>query len=154
MEYSDRLNITVTVDEEHQHSYGDEWKYDGESHWHECDCGAVSDRAAHDMEVRNAKEATETEAGYTGDKVCKVCGYTVTGREIIATGGTSNPEKPDENPSNPGTGGNSETGSNGNEGGSPSTGDNSSLALCSPYCLYPAVASLERWFGTGGKTAE
>ncbi len=129
MEYSDRLNITVTVDEEHQHSYGDEWKYDGESHWHECDCGAVSDRAAHDMEVRNAKEATETEAGYTGDKVCKVCGYTVTGREIIATGGTSNPEKPDENPSNPGTGGNSETGSNGNEGGSPSTGDNSSLAL-------------------------
>lgn len=41
----------------------------------------------HDTELKNAKEATCTEAGYTGDKVCKVCGTTVEeGKEIAALG--------------------------------------------------------------------
>ena len=31
----------------------------------------------HDSELKNAKEATCKEAGYTGDEVCKVCGETV-----------------------------------------------------------------------------
>lgn len=41
----------------------------------------------HKTEVRNAKEATCTEDGYTGDTVCTVCGETIeTGTVIKATG--------------------------------------------------------------------
>ena len=93
MDYSERLNITVTVDDTHKHSYGSEWKMDESSHWHECSCGAVSDKSGHDWKVENAKDATATVSGYTGDKICQVCGYTVKGTEIPATG-TTTPVKP------------------------------------------------------------
>lgn len=134
MDYSERLNITVTVDDTHQHSYGSEWKSDENGHWHECDCGAVSDRAGHDWMVENAKEATATEPGYTGDKTCKVCGYEVKGEDIPAKGttepsdptnpggnNTTNPVNPDnDKPTNPKEDGNENT-------NSPQTGDNSNL---------------------------
>ena len=99
----------------HTHSYGADWKSDADNHWHECSCGSIADKAAHDMETKNAKDATVTEKGYTGDKVCKVCGYTVKGEEIPAVGTTkpANPTKPDEN----------------KDVTSPQTGDNSNLAL-------------------------
>lgn len=99
MDYSERLNITVTVDDTHEHSYGSEWKSDANSHWHECSCGAVSDKADHNMKVENAKEATKTESGYTGDKICTICGYTVKGKEIPPTGTTdpTEPTKPGDN---------------------------------------------------------
>ncbi len=43
----------------------------------------------HTTEVQNAKEATCTEDGYTGDTVCTVCGETVEAGEVIpATGHT------------------------------------------------------------------
>lgn len=93
MDYSERLNITVTVDDTHKHSYGSEWKSDANSHWHECSCGAVSDKADHNMKVENAKEATKTESGYTGDKICTVCGYMVKGKEIPPIG-TTEPTEP------------------------------------------------------------
>ena len=93
MDYSERLNITVTVDDTHEHSYGSEWKSDANSHWHECSCGAVSNKADHNMKVENAKEATKTESGYTGDKICTVCGYMVKGKEIPPIG-TTEPTEP------------------------------------------------------------
>ena len=93
MDYSERLNITVTVDDTHEHSYGSEWNSDANSHWHECSCGAVSNKADHNMKVENAKEATKTESGYTGDKICTVCGYTVKGKEIPPIG-TTEPTEP------------------------------------------------------------
>lgn len=93
MDYSERLNITVTVDDTHEHSYGNEWKSDANSHWHECSCGAVSNKADHNMKVENAKEATKTESGYTGDKICTVCGYMVKGKEIPPIG-TTEPTEP------------------------------------------------------------
>ena len=136
MDYSERLNITVTVDDMHQHSYGSEWKSDENGHWHECDCGAVSDRAEHDWMVENAKEATATEPGYTGDKTCKVCGYEVKGEKIPATG-TTKPTEPtnpgDDNPTNP-VNPDSDKPTNpkgdGNENtNSPQTGDNSNILL-------------------------
>ena len=134
MDYSERLNITVTVDDTHQHSYGSEWKSDENGHWHECDCGAVSDRAEHDWKVENAKESTATEPGYAGDKTCKVCGYEVKGEKIPATG-TTKPTEPtnpgDDNPTNP-VNPDSDKPTNpkgdGNENtNSPQTGDNSNL---------------------------
>lgn len=136
MDYSERLNITVTVDDTHQHSYGSEWKSDENGHWHECDCGAVSDRAEHDWKVENAKEATATEPGYTGDKTCKVCGYKVKGEKIPATG-TTKPTEPtnpgDDNPTNP-VNPDSDKPTNPNGDGnentnSPQTGDNSNILL-------------------------
>ena len=99
MDYSDRLNITVVVEEDHQHDYGSEWKSNGENHWHECSCGAVIDKANHDFEIKNAKPATEDEDGYTGDKVCKICGYKVKG-SVIKAGGSSDPTDPSD-PINP-----------------------------------------------------
>lgn len=134
MDYSERLNITITVDDTHQHSYGSDWKSDANGHWHACSCGAVSDRAEHDWMVENAKEATATEPGYTGDKTCKVCGYEVKGEKIPATG-TTKPTEPtnpgDDNPTNP-VNPDSDKPTNpkgdGNENtNSPQTGDNSNL---------------------------
>ena len=44
-------------------------------------------KLAHTVEVRNAKAATCTEAGYTGDEYCTVCNALVkAGEEIAATG--------------------------------------------------------------------
>ena len=44
-------------------------------------------KLAHTIEVRNAKAATCTEAGYTGDEYCSVCNKLVKeGEEIAATG--------------------------------------------------------------------
>lgn len=136
MDYSERLNITVTVDDTHRHSYGSEWKSDENGHWHECNCGAVSDRAEHDWKVENAKDATASKSGYTGDKTCKVCGYEVKGEKIPATG-TTKPTEPtnpgDDNPTNP-VNPDSDKPTNPNGDGnentnSPQTGDNSNLWL-------------------------
>ncbi len=86
-----------------EHSYSTDWKSDKDNHWHECSCGNKIDVAAHDVELKNAKEATETEKGYTGDKVCKICGYTVEkGKEIPTLAAPANPGAPD----NPNTGDN------------------------------------------------
>ena len=139
MDYSERLNITVTVDDTHQHDYNSKWKSDSDNHWHECSCGSIADKAAHDMETKNAKDATATEKGYTGDKVCKVCGYTVKGKEIPVSGTTkpTNPTKPDGNkgeeiPATGTTKPTEPTNPNGDGDGntnSPQTGDNSNLWL-------------------------
>ena len=48
----------------------------------------------HDTELTGTKEATETEDGYTGDEVCKVCGETVGRGEVIPAVGVQ-PETPD-----------------------------------------------------------
>lgn len=142
MDYSERLNITVTVDDTHRHSYGSEWKSDENGHWHECNCGAVSDRAEHDWKVENAKDATASKSGYTGDKTCKVCGYEVKGEKIPATGttkpteptnpGNDTPAKP-TNPTNPGGSTPTEPvkpdGKENTDASNPQTGDNSNILL-------------------------
>ena len=48
---------------------------------------AALEKAGHNPELKNAKPATCTEDGYTGDEVCKVCGEVITkGQVIPATG--------------------------------------------------------------------
>ena len=52
----------------------------------------------------NAKEATATEDGYTGDEVCTVCGQTIkTGETIPATGEIA-PDEPANEESRPAKG--------------------------------------------------
>lgn len=71
--------------------------------------GGVDSNNHVNTEIRNAKEATETEAGYTGDKYCKDCDTLIEqGKTIPMTGGGSG--------SNPG-GGSSGGGSGDNPGG-------------------------------------
>ena len=49
--------------------------------------GVETDMVDHKTEIKDAKAATCTEAGYTGDEVCTVCGETVKkGTEIPALG--------------------------------------------------------------------
>ena len=58
------------------------------------DCGEVLSTetlpaTGHTTVVKNAKDATCTEPGYTGDKVCTVCGETVETGEVIPAAGHS-----------------------------------------------------------------
>ena len=79
--------IPATGGGEHTHSYGTEWKYDADNHWHECSCGDKKDTAAHTAgEWIIDTPATATTSG-TKHKECTVCGYTMTTETIPATGG-------------------------------------------------------------------
>ena len=61
----------------HTHNYG-EWKHDKEGHWHVCtSCDKVADQVLHVETLIGYKEATATENGYSGDKVCETCGYVI-----------------------------------------------------------------------------
>ena len=66
------------------HSFDTEWHTDAQNHWHVCACGETSEKEAHKTQVINAKEATETQEGYTGDTVCTVC-------ELVVKQGTQIP---------------------------------------------------------------
>lgn len=58
----------------HEHSFGSSWRSDESKHWHECECGEISDKGAHVFgDGKVTKEPTSTEEGrvtYT----CE-CGY-------------------------------------------------------------------------------
>ena len=61
---------------------------------HECACGesykdTYTDAPGHDTEPKNAKAATCTVDGYTGDEICKTCGKTVKSGEVIKAAGHS-----------------------------------------------------------------
>ena len=100
---------------EHTHSYGSEWKYDADNHWHECSCGDKDDVAVHSFKWVVDKEATATLKGSRHEE-CKVCGYKKAAVEIPATGSTTKPTDPTQ--TNPDTGAES-----------PKTGDNSNMIL-------------------------
>ena len=100
------LRDSGTGDGEHTHSYGSEWKYDPDNHWHECSCGDKADKAVHDFKWVVDKEATATQKGSKHEE-CKVCGYKKSAVEIPATGTPSEPGKP-TGPDFPQTGDNSD----------------------------------------------
>ena len=110
--------IPATGGGEHTHSYGSDWKYDADNHWHECSCGDKADKAAHDFKWVVDKEATATQKGSKHEE-CKVCGYKKAAVEILATGSTTKPTDPTQT--------NSNTGAEG-----PKTGDNSNMILWIP----------------------
>lgn len=74
------------MDPDHGHSYTEKkvaatCTSDGYT-LYTCACGKsykdnVVPALGHDIEIKNAKEATINSSGFTGDKVCKVCGETV-----------------------------------------------------------------------------
>ena len=97
--------IPATGGGEHTHSYGSEWKYNADNHWHVCSCGDKADKAAHDFKWVVDKEATATKKGSKHEE-CKVCGYKKAAVEIPATGTPTEPGKP-TGPDSPQTGDNS-----------------------------------------------
>ena len=97
--------IPATGGGEHTHSYGSDWKYDADNHWHECSCGDKADKAAHDFKWVVDKEATATQKGSKHEE-CRVCGYKKAAVEIPATGTPTEPGKP-TGPDSPQTGDNS-----------------------------------------------
>ena len=79
--------IPATGSGEHTHSYGSEWKYDADNHWHECSCGDKKDTAAHTAgEWIIDTPATATTDG-SKHKECTACSYTMATQTISATGG-------------------------------------------------------------------
>ena len=106
------------------HSHGTEWESDEKQHWHECGCGDKADIADHtggeatckepaqceicgeaygetdpenhtgETEIRDAKEATDTEDGYTGDTYCLDCGALLQKGEVIPATKPSVPSTP------------------------------------------------------------
>ena len=91
------------ITDETEHTYSEDWNTDKDSHWHECECGSLKDNDSHtggeasckdparcevceeyygktdkdnhtgETEIRNAKDATEENPGYTGDTYCNDC---------------------------------------------------------------------------------
>ncbi len=60
------------------HVKKEKWVSDAENHWKTCQCGeSQSDVAAHKPNLVNKKDATVEKEGYTGDKVCSICGYVI-----------------------------------------------------------------------------
>ena len=57
----------------HTHSYGTDWKYDDNNHWHECECGDKADLAAHSFQWVIDKAATKEATGSRHEE-CTVCG--------------------------------------------------------------------------------
>lgn len=83
-----RYEVTVNLSAEHVHSPGAAWSRDADGHWHACSgCADKLDYEVHTPKTVNAKAATCTEDGYTGDTVCSVCGYEISqGEAVPATG--------------------------------------------------------------------
>lgn len=80
--------VTVNLSVGHVHSPAAAWSNDADGHWHACSgCADKLDYEAHTPKTVNAKAATCTEDGYTGDTVCSVCGYEISqGEAVPATG--------------------------------------------------------------------
>lgn len=79
---------TCTVKVEHTHDPAAGWSSDASGHWHACaGCSEKLNIAAHSGNVVGKRDATCTEAGFTGDTVCSICGYVVAkGVATAATG--------------------------------------------------------------------
>ena len=63
---------TALVIEKIPHDSNLTWKNDADNHWHECSCGEVLDKAAHDFKWVVDKAATEEETGLKHEEC--VCG--------------------------------------------------------------------------------
>ncbi len=74
---------TVQKTAEHIHEYSDDWKYNGNTHWHECTCGDKADKSAHTLVWKTDKNGGRYQE-------CTVCGYIYKPAQIV--GGTPTPK--------------------------------------------------------------
>ena len=82
--------VTVNLSVGHVHSPAAAWSSDADGHWRACSgCADKLDYEVHTPKTVNAKAATCTEDGYTGDTVCSVCGYEISQGEVVPATGHS-----------------------------------------------------------------
>ena len=76
--YEMRTEIIEKLPESHKHSYGTEWKFDSNNHWHECSCGEKSSTAAHTWDSGTVTVQPTTDKEGEKTFTCTVCGRTKT----------------------------------------------------------------------------
>ena len=76
--YEMRTEIIEKLPESHTHSYGTEWKFDSNNHWHECSCGEKSSTAAHTWDSGTVTVQPTTDREGEKTYTCTVCGRTKT----------------------------------------------------------------------------
>ena len=76
--YEMRTEIIEKLPESHTHSYGTEWKFDSNNHWHECSCGEKSSTAAHTWDSGTVTVQPTTDREGEKTFTCTVCGRTKT----------------------------------------------------------------------------
>ena len=76
--YEMRTEIIEKLPESHKHSYGTEWKFDSNNHWHECSCGEKSGTAAHTWDSGTVTVQPTTDKEGEKTFTCTVCGKTKT----------------------------------------------------------------------------
>ena len=89
----------------HTHSYGTDWKYDDNNHWHKCACGDKADTAAHSFQWVIDKAAIKEATGIKHEE-CTVCGAKRSENTVIDklpdSGNTGNTGGGDNNTDKPG----------------------------------------------------
>lgn len=78
-EITDRSELLIPIV---PHSYGD-WQSNDISHWHECGCGNIIDKASHEFVWKTDKFATENETGLKHEE-CTVCGAVRSENTVIS----------------------------------------------------------------------
>lgn len=76
-------NSSSNAANNNSHSYSSVWHANNSEHYYDCSCGQKHNAENHQIIVVNQKEATKRDEGYTGDKVCAICNYTVEKGEVI-----------------------------------------------------------------------
>lgn len=82
-----RTETIPKLEPSHTHEYSEDWKSDGTSHWHECECGDRADMIAHTPETVSGIEATCTQPGKTEGSRCSICGRILTAQTEIPVKG-------------------------------------------------------------------
>ena len=98
------------------HTMSEDYKFDGEFHWHECECGAMDNKVAH-----SGGEATTTERA-----ICEICNQhygELKVEDSTLNSGSNNDDVSEETPEDPKVEENN--GSNSNNPNEQPTGDNS-----------------------------
>jgi len=82
-EVGKRITKNDTVLPATGHTFDNEWISDEEGHWRFCDCGEMSEKESHEIEVVGAVESVGQNDGYTGDTLCTICEHMVAQGEIV-----------------------------------------------------------------------
>ncbi len=66
-------NYVITPPLGHEHTYKEEWEFDQNQHWQECDCGTKGSLETHNW--HKGETVTDENGNKTRTDVCSLCGY-------------------------------------------------------------------------------
>ena len=67
------FSCDVSQNSSHSHSFHSSWEYDGNAHWHKCECSEKSEYASHEFgDWYSSFQNTEMNLI---ERICTVCGY-------------------------------------------------------------------------------